>query len=153
MSLKNSLIQNNPIKASTTMKISFLLLTPILLVFGCSAEAQDDVTACSLLRIDPTYQIKQWDCKVPNTPVRISNVYTDQQGQQRVESIPSRQYAACDEQGICSNNGVFAGNAPPGQYDYTYGWYLGPDSKGNPVSYKNGTGPGFGGKYADPLTK
>ena len=53
----------------------------------------------------------------------------------------------CDDQGVCSNSGKFAGNAPAGSYHYTVGWYLGTDTKGNPVSYTNGTGPGFGGKY------
>lgn len=133
------------------MKHSPFTLFPLLMILGSAVQAQDDVTACSLIRIDQYYDLKEWDCRVPNTPVRISNVYTDKQGQQRVESISSQQNAMCDDQGICSNSGSFAGNAPAGSYHYTFGWYLGPDSKGNPVSYKSGTGPGFGGMYADAI--
>jgi hypothetical protein len=116
-------------------------------MLGGTVQAQDDVAACSLIRVDQYYGLKEWDCRVPNTPVRISNVYTDQLGQQRIESISSQQNAMCDDQGLCSNSGSFAGNAPAGSYHYTFGWYLGTDTKGNPVSYKSGTGPGFGGKY------
>lgn len=129
------------------MKCSPFALLPLVMILGSAAQAQDEVTACSLIRIDQYYGLKEWDCRVPNTPVRISNVYTDQQGQQRVESISSQQNAMCDDQGVCSNSGNFAGNAPGGSYHYTFGWYLGTDTKGNPVSYKNGKGPGFGGKY------
>ena len=129
------------------MKHTTLALLPFLMILGSAAQAQDDVAACTLIRIDQYYGLKEWDCRVPNTPVRISNVYTDQQGQQRVESISSQQNAMCDDQGICSNSGSFAGNAPGGSYHYTFGWYLGTDTNGNPVSYKNGIGPGFGGKY------
>lgn len=129
------------------MKHSALALLPLVLILSSTVQAQDEVTACSLIRIDQYYGLKEWDCRVPNTPVRINNIYTDQQGQQRVESISSQQNAMCDDQGVCSNSGNFAGNAPAGSYHYTFGWYLGPDTKGNPVSYKNGTGPGFGGKY------
>lgn len=128
------------------MKCSPFVLLPLAMILSCSVQARDDVTACSLIRIDQYYGLKEWDCRVPNTPVRISNVYTDQYGQQRVESIPSQQNAMCDDQGICSNSGSFAGNAPAGSYHYTFEWYLGTDSQGNPVSYKNGAGPGFGGK-------
>lgn len=130
------------------MKRSTLLLLPFLMILGSAVQAEEDVAACSLIRIDQYYGLKEWDCRVPNTPVRISNVYTDQQGQQRVESISSQQNAMCDDQGVCSNSGNFAGNAPAGSYHYTFGWYLGTDTKGNPTSYKNGTGPGFGGKYS-----
>lgn len=129
------------------MKRSILALLPFLMIVGSAAQAQDDVAACTLIRIDQYYGLKEWDCRVPNTPVRISNVYTDQQGQQRVESISSQQNAMCDDQGICSNTGNFAGNAPAGSYHYTFGWYLGTDTLDAPVSYKNGTGPGFGGKH------
>lgn len=129
------------------MKRSLLTLLPLLMILGSAAQANDDVTGCSLIRIDQYYGIHEWDCRVPNSPVRISNVYTDQHGQQRVESISSQQNAMCDDQGVCSNSGSFAGNAPAGSYHYTFGWYLGTDTKGNPVSYKSGTGPGFGGKY------
>lgn len=129
------------------MKHTTLALLPFLMILGSAAQAQNDVAACTLIRIDQYYGLKEWDCRVPNTPVRISNVYTDQQGQQRVESISSQQNAMCDDQGICSNSGSFAGNAPGGSYHYTFGWYLGTDTNGNPVSYKNGIGPGFGGKY------
>lgn len=130
------------------MKFSLFSLLPLLLILGTAAQANDDVTGCSLIRIDQYYGLKEWDCRVPNSPVRISNVYTDQHGQQRVESISSQQNAMCDDQGVCSNSGNFAGNAPAGSYHYTFGWYLGTDTKGNPISYKNGTGPGFGGKYS-----
>lgn len=129
------------------MKRSTLVLLPFLMILGSAVQAQDDVAACSLIRIDQYYGLKEWDCRVPNTPVRISNVYTDKEGQKRVESISSQQNAMCDDQGICSNSGNFAGNAPSGSYHYTFGWYLGTDSQGNPVSYKSGTGPGFGGKH------
>ena len=128
--------------------IPFALLSPLLLLGG-AVHAQDDVAACALVRIDPYYQLKEWDCRVPNTPVRISNVYTDKLGQQRVESISSQQNAMCDDQGVCSNSGNFAGNAPAGSYHYTFGWYLGADMQGNPVSYRNETGPGFGGKHVN----
>ncbi|MBP5953423.1 hypothetical protein [Pseudomonas sp. P42] len=129
------------------MKHSLFAIFPLLMVLGTATQAKDDVAGCSLIRIDQYYGLKEWDCRVPNSPVRISNVYTDQQGQQRVESISSQQNAMCDDQGICSNNGNFAGNAPPGSYHYTFDWYLGTDTKGKPVSYRRGTGPGFGGKY------
>ncbi|VVP61222.1 hypothetical protein PS870_06296 [Pseudomonas fluorescens] len=129
------------------MKHAPLTLLPLLLMLGGTVQAQEDVAACSLIRVDQYYGLKEWDCRVPNTPVRISNVYTDQLGQQRIESISSQQNAMCDDQGLCSNSGSFAGNAPAGSYHYTFGWYLGTDTKGNPVSYKSGTGPGFGGKY------
>jgi hypothetical protein len=129
------------------MKRATLALLPFLMILGSAVQAQDDVTACSLIRVDQYYGLKEWDCRVPNTPVRISNVYTDKEGQKRVESISSQQNAMCDDQGICSNSGNFAGNAPAGSYHYTFGWYLGTDTQGNPVSYKSGTGPGFGGKY------
>lgn len=134
------------------MKYSLFTLIPLLMILGNAAQAKDDVTGCSLIRIDQYYGLKEWDCRVPNSPVRISNVYTDQHGQQRVESISSQQNAMCDDQGVCSNSGSFAGNAPAGSYHYTFGWYLGTDTKGNPVSYKSGTGPGFGGKYSESLT-
>ena len=129
------------------MKHSTLVLLPFLMILGNAVQAQDDVAACSLIRIDQYYGLKEWDCRVPNTPVRISNIYTDKEGQKRVESISSQQNAMCDDQGVCSNSGNFAGNAPPGSYHYTFGWYLGTDTQGSPVSYKSGTGPGFGGKH------
>lgn len=129
------------------MKRATLALLPFLMILGSAVQAQDDVTACSLIRVDQYYGLKEWDCRVPNTPVRISNVYTDKEGKKRVESISSQQNAMCDDQGICSNSGNFAGNAPAGSYHYTFGWYLGTDTQGNPVSYKSGTGPGFGGKH------
>ena len=129
------------------MKHAPLTLLPLLIMLGGTVQAQDEVAACSLIRVDQYYGLKEWDCRVPNTPVRISNVYTDQLDQQRIESISSQQNALCDDQGVCSNSGSFAGNAPAGSYHYTFGWYLGTDTKGNPVSYTNGTGPGFGGKY------
>ncbi|WP_145994220.1 hypothetical protein [Pseudomonas sp. QC2] len=135
------------------MKRSTLALLPFLMILGSAAQAQDDVAACTLIRIDQYYGLKEWDCRVPNTPVRISNIYTDKEGQKRVESISSQQNAMCDDQGICSNSGSFAGNAPGGSYHYTFGWYLGTDTNGNPVSYKNGIGPGFGGKYFNTPTK
>ncbi|WP_161548445.1 hypothetical protein [Pseudomonas sp. Q1] len=135
------------------MKFSLFSLLPLLLILGTAAQANDDVTGCSLIRIDQYYGLKEWDCRVPNSPVRISNVYTDQHGQQRVESISSQQNAMCDDQGVCSNSGNFAGNAPAGSYHYTFGWYLGTDTKGNPASYKNGVGPGFGGKYLNPTAQ
>ncbi|OKA19197.1 hypothetical protein BOH74_18590 [Pseudomonas versuta] len=134
------------------MKHPLFTLIPLLMILGNAAQAQDDVTGCSLFRIDQYYGLKEWDCRVPNSPVRISNVYTDPQGQQRVESVSSQQNAMCDDQGVCSNSGSFAGNAPAGSYHYTFGWYLGADTKGNPVSYKSGTGPGFGGKHTGALT-
>jgi hypothetical protein len=129
------------------MKCSTLVLLPFLMILGSAAQAQDDVAACTLIRIDQYYELKEWDCRVPNTPVRISNIYTDKEGQKRVESISSQQNAMCDDQGVCSNSGNFTGNAPAGSYHYTFGWYLGTDTQGNPVSYKNGTGPGFGEKH------
>lgn len=129
------------------MKRSTLVLLPFLMILGSVVQAQDDVAACSLIRIDQYYGLKEWDCRVPNTPVRISNIYTDKDGQKRVESISSQQNAMCDDQGVCSNSGNFAGNAPAGSYHYTFGWYLGTDTQSNPVSYKSGTGPGFGGKH------
>jgi hypothetical protein len=135
------------------MKRSLLPLLPLVMILSSEVQAQDDVTACSLIRIDQHYGLKEWDCRVPNTPARISNVYTDQRGQQRVESISSQQNAMCDDQGVCSNSGNFAGNAPAGSYHYTFGWYLGTDTEGSPVSYKNGTGPGFGGKHFRSATK
>lgn len=135
------------------MKRSLFTLLPLLMILGSAAQANDDVTGCSLIRIDQYYGIHEWDCRVPNSPVRISNVYTDQQGQQRVESISSQQNAMCDDQGVCSNSGSFAGNAPAGSYHYTFGWYLGTDTNGNPVSYKNGKGPGFGESYFKTPTK
>jgi hypothetical protein len=131
------------------MKNSLFTLISLLMILGDTAQAQEDVTTCSLIRIDQYYGLHEWDCRVPNSPVRINHVYTDQQGQQRVESISSQQNAMCDDQGVCSNSGNFAGNAPAGSYHYTFGWYLGTDTKGNPISYKNGIGPGFGGKYFD----
>lgn len=129
------------------MKRSTLVLLPFLMILGSAVQAQDDVAACSLIRIDQYYGLKEWDCRVPNTPVRISNIYTDKEGQKRVESISSQQNAMCDDQAVCSNSGNFAGNAPAGSYHYTFGWYLGADTQGNPVSYRSGTGPGFGGKH------
>lgn len=129
------------------MKCSTLVLLPFLMILGNAVQAQDDVAACTLIRIDQYYGLKEWDCRVPNTPVRISNIYTDKEGQKRVESISSQQNAMCDDQGVCSNSGNFAGNAPAGSYHYTFGWYLGTDTQGNPVSYRSGTGPGFGGKH------
>jgi len=135
------------------MKRSLFVLLPLVMTFSNAAQSQSDVTACSLIRIDQYYALKEWDCRVPNTPVRINNVYTDQQGQQRVENIISQQNAMCDDQGVCSNSGNFAGNAPAGSYHYTFGWYLGTDTQGSPVSYKNGTGPGFGGKHFSSVTE
>lgn len=135
------------------MKRSTLVLLPFLMILGSAVHAQDDVAACSLIRIDQYYGLKEWDCRVPNTPVRISNIYTDKEGQKRVESISSQQNAMCDDQGVCSNSGNFAGNAPAGSYHYTFGWYLGTDTQGNPVSYKSGTGPGFGGKHLRSVKK
>ena len=72
------------------MKHAPLTLLPLLIMLGGTVQAQDNVTACSLIRVDQYYGLKEWDCRVPNTPVRISNVYTDQQGQQRVERISSQ---------------------------------------------------------------
>lgn len=135
------------------MKHSLFALIPLLMILGNAAQADVNITSCSLIRIDQYYGLKEWDCRVPNTPARISNVYTDPQGQRRVESISSQQNAMCDDQGVCSNSGNFAGNAPAGSYHYTFGWYLGTDTQGSPVSYKNGKGPGFGGKHFSSATE
>lgn len=64
------------------MKHSLFALIPLLMTLGSAVQAQDEVTGCFLIRIDQYYGLKEWDCRVPNSPVRISNVYTDQQGQQ-----------------------------------------------------------------------
>lgn len=63
------------------MKLLLCALFPLLMFLGNTANAHDHVTGCALIRIDQYYGLKEWDCRVPNTPARISNVYTDQQGQ------------------------------------------------------------------------
>lgn len=114
---------------------------------GNAVQAQDKVAACSLIRIDQYYGLKEWDCRVPNTSFGMSNVYTDKEGQKRVDTISSQQNAMCDDQGVCSNSGNLEGIALAGSYHYSFGWYLGTDTQGDPASYKSGTGPGFDGKY------
>ena len=52
----------------------------------------------------------------------------------------------CGDDGICALGKDFYGNAPKGNYVVAAGWYMGVDTAGNPVSYANGTGPGFNGK-------
>ncbi|ALE87327.1 hypothetical protein BOH73_13450 [Pseudomonas versuta] len=42
------------------------------------------------------------------------------------------------------------GNAPAGLYGVTTGWYLGTDTSGGVVAYKEGTGPGYGGQQFQP---
>ncbi len=56
----------------------------------------------------------------------------------------------CGDDGICTLGKEFYGNAPKGNYIVAAGWYMGTDTAGNPVSYANGTGPGFNGQRHAP---
>ncbi|WP_236225701.1 hypothetical protein [Pseudomonas pseudonitroreducens] len=63
-----------------------------------------------------------------------------------VRAVPGHKPVTCGEDGICALGKEFYGSAPKGNYVVAAGWYMGVDTAGNPVSYANGTGPGFNGK-------
>lgn len=89
-----------------------------------------------------TYQV----CMPKDAP-EIVRVVT-QNGQ--VKSVGNYNVAHCGADGICQKGTQFIGNAPQGNYIIQAEWYIGPDSHGKAVSYRDGTGPGYGGNYYDP---
>lgn len=68
----------------------------------------------------------------------------------QIRTVGNYNVAHCGADGLCQKGSQFIGNAPEGNYIIQAEWYIGPDTQGNAVSYRNGTGPGYGGSYYDP---
>lgn len=68
----------------------------------------------------------------------------------QIQTVGNYNVAHCGADGLCQKGSQFIGNAPEGNYIIQAEWYIGPDTHGNAVSYRNGTGPGYGGSYYDP---
>lgn len=90
------------------------------------------------------------DCTIPNTPWFYSDVYTDDDGGQRVREVQGKYLVQCTASRVCSavanttyEAGSFAGNGEQGNYHLTYRFYLGEDYNGNMVAYAVGRGPQF----------
>jgi len=104
--------------------------------------------------------MNNYNC-TPGTPGTGSNrltaqmeqaTYRDENGQQRVATVPKYIGAMCKDN-ICGVigayfKGEFVGHAPYGYYIIPRGWYLSPASNGNTVVYQSGTGPLYNGDAA-----
>ena len=80
----------------------------------------------------------------------MNRPYVDQKGNRLIKAVPGFRLTRCDSAGTCAHQGEFMGNAPAGLYGVTAGWYLGTDTSGGVVAYKEGTGPGYGGQQFQP---
>jgi hypothetical protein len=90
------------------------------------------------------------NCVAPNTQHYYQEVFTDDNGMQKVREIEGRYEASCGNNGVCSmigsttyERGSYVGDAPKGHYLLTYKFYMGEDYNGNPVAYAVGRGPKF----------
>lgn len=90
------------------------------------------------------------DCTIPNTQLFYSDVYTAEDGTQRVRELEGKLMIECSDSRVCSSlgsmtyqRGFFAGKGFKGKYMITYRFYLDEDYNGNAVAYAIGRGPQF----------
>jgi hypothetical protein len=140
------------------MKLKLLAAIAAVL-FSTTALADTAYFPCKVFSRDG--EINNYNC-TPGTPGTGYNrltgqmeqtTYQDENGQQRVTTVPKYIGAICKDN-ICGVigayfKGEFVGNAPAGYYIIPRGWYLGPASNGSTVTYQMGTGPLYKGDTAE----
>ncbi|MPR01351.1 MULTISPECIES: hypothetical protein [Pseudomonas] len=138
------------------MKVKISLINTMLFAalqagVSLTAAADPNVRVCDTTPTPmPILAIKHIDCSIPNSPSSVNRAYVDQNGNKTLQRVDGRRIVNCDSAGTCAHRGEFMGNAPEGIYGITTGWYLGTDTAGAVVAYKEGTGPGYGGNRYEP---
>lgn len=135
-----------------TSLINAMLIVVLQAGVAITAAADVDVRVCDKTPTPaPILSIKHFNCSLPNSVYQsVNRPYVDQNGNRFIKAVPGFRLTSCDSAGTCAHQGEFMGNAPAGLYGVTTGWYLGTDTSGGVVAYKEGTGPGYGGQQFQP---